>query len=140
MILICGIPNAGKTTYSNRFDNVIHYDDVNSTENEPLIITLLKLINACPENVCVEGLFLKAFYRKELVSNVNKKKKICIWLDTPLEECFKRELRERSLVLIREACTFFDPPTFDEGWDEIIIIRGDKEEHLINPQKNLTSS
>ena len=25
--LICGLPNAGKTTYSRQFENVIHLDD-----------------------------------------------------------------------------------------------------------------
>ena len=28
MILICGIPNAGKTTYSQRYSDVIHFDEV----------------------------------------------------------------------------------------------------------------
>lgn len=52
-------------------------------------------------------------------------KKTCIWIDTPLEECIQREDRNRPIEIILLHADTFEPPTYDEGWDEIIVIKGD---------------
>lgn len=119
MILICGIPNAGKTTYSSRFKNVIHYDDVNGRTR------LDKLSGMIKNNptVCVEGVFEKPYERKKCVEASNEYNK-CIWLNVPVDECIKREIngRNRSVHMVQWAYEDFEPPTYDEGWDEIEVI------------------
>ena len=135
MILICGIPNAGKTTYSQRFDNVIHMDDVASKGRA--LSRILKIVSTSKEDVCIEGVFISAHQRKQLVDACNHEwKNICIWLDTPLEECIKRENRGRKSNLMQNCYACMQPPTFAEGWDEIVIIRGDDEQRYYRQAEN----
>ena len=128
MILICGIPNAGKTTYSQRFENVVHMDDVASQGNASSRIC--EIISTSEDNVCVEGVFISRHQRKQLVDSCNHKTNTCIWLDTTLDECIQRENRGRTPNLIRNCYACMQKPTLDEGWDEIIIIRGEHEQRI----------
>ena len=124
MTLICGIPNAGKTTYSQRFENVVHMDEV-ATKGHPMS-RICEIISESEENVCVEGVFTTIHSRKQLADACPAEwKKTCIWLDTPLEECIRRENRGRREGLMRNCHACMQPPTYSEGWDEIIVIRGD---------------
>lgn len=121
MTLICGIPNAGKTTYSQRFDNVVHMDEV--ATNRKHFPKITEIIANSTEDVCVEGVFISKHQRKELVSACRPEwKKTCIWLATPLEECLRRENRGRKAALMENCHAAMQPPTYSEGWDEIIII------------------
>lgn len=132
MILIIGIPNAGKTQYSLRYENVIHFDDVWSRNVYQYLADEVKRNN----DICIEGVLGKASNRKILVSE-SKTKNTCIWLDTPLEICLDRERsgRKRSDHLVIWANYEFEPPTLDEGWDEIVIIRGDDNVERISREK-----
>ena len=73
------------------------------------------------EDAIFEGLFLKKESRLKLLSYA-KGKKICIWINTPYEECVRRNTRGRNMQMFKRT---FQPPTYDEGWDEIIKIKGD---------------
>ena len=132
MILIIGIPNAGKTQYSSRYENVIHFDDVWSRNVYQYLADEVKKNN----DICIEGVFGKASNRIILISE-SKTKNTCIWLDTPLEICLSRERsgRKRSDHLVIWSNDEFEPPTLDEGWDEIIIIRGDDNVECINRER-----
>lgn len=130
LVLICGIPNAGKTTYSSRYKNVIHTDDV-VPSGRGHHQTVRDMV-ANEDDVCVEGTFIIARHRKKLAEAYNGNRKVCIWLDTPLDECIKREDRGRGTLITRNCSALFEPPTLDEGWDEIIIIRGDYEQSSSN--------
>lgn len=127
MILIIGIPNAGKTQYSMQYKDVIHFDDVWSTN----IYEYLREEVRRKNDVCIEGVFGNRSNREILV-NESTKRNTCIWLDTPLEVCLERERkgRKRSDHLVLWANEDFEPPTLEEGWDEIIIIRGDEIERI----------
>ena len=128
MILICGLPNAGKTTYSQKFNNVIHFDEVKGGRHRMDIV----VENVEKQNtIVVEGVYDKATERRRLVE-ASKEKNTCIWLDTPVDECLKREKggRHRGEHLIIWCAESFEPPTFSEGWDEIIIIRGIYEQRI----------
>ena len=116
LTLICGIPNAGKTTYSQKYDNVIHLDDVQRTS------VICEMV-ANEEDVCVEGAFLDSRRRRK-IADAYKGKKVCIWLNTPLDECIARENRGRQKGLFRVCAEGFEPPTYAEGWDEIEVIHG----------------
>lgn len=122
MILICGIPDAGKTTYSQRFPDVIHYDDVKGGRRRRQLV--IDMVRENP-TICVEGVYGSAQDRSDLVmaSNVEN---TCIWLNTPEDVCIERELngRRRSMSghMIKWAAEEFEPPTYDEGWDKIEVI------------------
>lgn len=126
MILIMGLPNAGKTTYSAQYENVLHFDEFRKFTIKPK--DQYELCNKAAAEfdgeVCVEGIYNSASKRKELLEAVkdNPEKNICIWLDTSVETCEKREDRGRPKGLVRVHKERFEPPTYDEGWDEIIII------------------
>lgn len=132
MILIIGIPNAGKTQYSSHYETVIHFDDVWSRNVYQYLADEVKKNN----DICIEGVFGKASNRIILISE-SKTKNTCIWLDTPLEICLSRERsgRKRSDHLVIWSNDEFEPPTLDEGWDEIIIIRGDDNVECINRER-----
>lgn len=117
LTLICGLPNAGKTTYSQKFQNVLHADDYTNTDD------LLKLVSKNIKNICVEGIFMTHYSRKRLLNVYNGNKTKCIFIDTPLDICLKRENRKRLLQVIRNCSDIFEPPTYSEGWDEIEIIK-----------------
>lgn len=121
LTLICGLPNAGKTTYSQQFEKVIHADDVKRHR------TLCEMISKM-DDVTVEGLYIVSHMRKELLKAYKGEKKVCIFLNTPLEECLRREDRHRSLMLIKNCAMVLEPPTVSEGWDEVIIIGGEDGE------------
>lgn len=129
MILICGLPNAGKTTYSSRFANVIHFDEVKGGRHRnDIVIDKVKK----RQNIVVEGVYDKAEDRKKLVE-ASQEKNTCIWLDVSVDECIEREgrYRKRGKHLIIWCAESFEPPTLDEGWDEIIVIREeDNGQHI----------
>lgn len=119
--LICGLPNAGKTTYSHRYANVIHYDDVIAPKGMHPLQVLCEMVSDV-DDVCVEGVFITSHERKRIAQAYSGTQKVCIWLNTPLEECIKRENRNRATCLINSCNALFQPPTYSEGWDEIIVI------------------
>ena len=116
MILIMGLPNAGKTTYSQKYKNVIHLDELKGSNRHKQILKAIKENN----NVCIEGIYLSANMRKELVAASNNTN-ICIFINTPKDVCVERNGRPKTLV---EICARgLEIPTYDEGWDEIKIIK-----------------
>lgn len=128
LTLICGIPNAGKTTYSKAYRNVIHLDDV--LPNRPL----REEYRACADeaasrdgDVCVEGLYTEREWRVMLVDACSHQHpKVCIWLNTALGECMEREdaFRKRSRHMVRSHYDRLEPPDLSEGWDVIEVING----------------
>lgn len=124
VILICGLPRAGKTTYSKRFEKdyrVLHLDDYGGNINGHMRCN--RRADAL-KDVVIEGVYNRAEWRKSLIIPHGDSYKKCIWLDTPIEV-------KRSRHGYSPHCEYdFEPPTLDEGWDEIIIIRGDDEQRI----------
>jgi len=117
MRLVMGIPNAGKTTYSQRFSNVIHADDY--IGNHDSYVELLATV----DDECIEGLYTTRKSRLLLLSECpNAKRKVCIFIDTPKEVCMMREGEHNSSIPYHARR--LEPPTCSEGWDEIIVIDG----------------
>lgn len=128
--LVCGLPNSGKTTYSKRYRQVVHRDDC----PYPQHITFPQAVAKIAGDVCGEGVYNT---RKERISFLDAMTKrddlrICIFLDTPVEICLQRENngRRRGEYLVMRGAERMELPTLDEGWDEIIIIRGEDEKHI----------
>ena len=122
LTLICGLPNAGKTTYSAQFENVIHTDDVPCVKGHGHMRTVCEMITGKTEDVCVEGLFPTRHSRRMLIHAAGDTYKKCIWLNTPADECIRRENRGRNKCIVTNSQQIFQPPTYEEGWDEIIIL------------------
>ena len=114
--MVCGLPNAGKTTYSKRFQNVVHYDDyahLPKAERDSIFRAAS----------CVEGIFNS---RRGRMSVLDGRSGTCIWIDTPAEVCASRG--NDTTVWCHAA--MFEPPTYDEGWSDIWIVRNDERHHL----------
>lgn len=120
MIVIIGLPNAGKTTYSKRYNDVLHYDNIShlskAERNEVYMSTKAE---------CIEGIYNTRESRVNLLSHTKRERNICIWIDTPVDICLERERnnRKRPDAIVLHHARTFEPPALDEGWNEIITIR-----------------
>lgn len=112
LTLICGHSRAGKTTYSEQFDNVIHLDEEHSTRK------VIEKVRKVDGDVVVEGIYYKPKERTALLEAYRGDGSRCICLNTP------RETREQRMSHAIKQDYPFLIPTYDEGWDEIIILRG----------------
>ena len=113
--LIIGLPNSGKTTYSRKYENVIHLDEEGRR--------IFEAVEKSKGDIVIEGIFiLRSMREKLLKSYKGDGKKVCIWLDISPEECERRENRNRGAYMIWNCFNAFEPPTLEEGWDEIIRI------------------
>ena len=120
LTLICGLPRAGKTTLSKQYScKVLHLDHYGNFGR------VRKKLNGEIGDVVVEGTYTHAMQRESLLNAYKGNDSKCIWLDTPLEV---RQAREGFRPNMAEM--HFYPPTLDEGWDEIIIIRGEHEQRI----------
>lgn len=126
LTLIIGVPNAGKTTFSKNFKNVLHADEIRPTKEVPFMKAVCNAVSEA-DAICVEGLFMTARHRRPVVEAYKgNDEKVCVWLNYPLEECIAREDRGRKEALVRDSHMVFEPPTYEEGWDRIVIITGDE--------------
>lgn len=75
--------------------------------------------------VVVDSVYPEKRQREQLIQSVNdiECQKTLVYMTTPLEECIKRN-RQRPNPLpdfvVESIHKTFEPPTLDEGWDEII--------------------
>lgn len=131
LIVFCGIPGSGKTTLSNEIAATydmhrISMDERNYIEHSEMIEPILGCLFS-EGNVVVDAVYHKKKQREQLIQSVNdiECKKILIYMTTPLDECVTRN-RERPNPLpdfvVESISKTFQPPTLDEGWDEIITI------------------
>ena len=121
--LICGRARAGKSTYSERFENVIHLDSASKLPSTRYQ-AVLNVVAGTSEDIVIEGVYETADKRKTLLAAYKGKGAKCIFIDTSLEVIAKRIAEQYSIhnVLPR----VFEPPTYDEGWDEIIRITAEE--------------
>ena len=120
LTLICGLPRAGKTTYSKRYDDVIHLDTSGAYRG------VIRKVKRRTGDVIVEGVYRLERERVSLIRAYETNRYKCIWLDTP------DEVRRLRKGWDKYCDKTFEPPTYSEGWDEIIIIRGDYEQSSSN--------
>ena len=120
--LICGRSRAGKTTYSKRFDDVIHLDFCGGLHT--CYDDALKKVAEKDGDVIIEGVYNTAERRTALLNAYKGEgKRICIWLNTPNDIIKSRFFNSKNYLLPH----LFEPPTYEEGWDEIVVIRGNSD-------------
>ena len=115
--LICGRPRAGKTTYSKRFENVIHLDDSRFRSLEDRYDWVLDRICGMKGDVVIDGIYSTPEQRKKLLHSYSGTGSKCIWIDTDINI-----ISQRYGVFKRPPYPF-TAPSYDEGWDEIIVIK-----------------
>ncbi len=121
LTLICGLPRAGKTTYSEQFACRVFHRDEYGTRLHSYLRVNKKVDGSDDEDIVVEGIYHTPQARESLIRAYRGRGAKCIWLDTSTE--VKKTRRGYC-----PSCEYpFTPPTYDEGWDEIIIIRDGAE-------------
>lgn len=110
LTLICGWSRAGKTTYSGRYQcRVIHFDNILSYDKVRSIVSRER------GDIVVDGIYDDPKRRKDLRSAYCGKA-TCVFIDTPYA------VRKKRFPFPLEDRTFISP-TYEEGWDDITIIR-----------------
>lgn len=146
LILLIGIPGAGKTTYAKEHieENAIHlssdtiraelYGDESIQGNPLAVFSLMqsRAVEALNEgkDVWYDATNVTRKDRSSIISICPKFAKIeahIIW--APIEECIKRDAaRERTVgkAVIDKMLKRFQAPFYEEGIDEIVIVRPDE--------------
>lgn len=123
LTMIMGLPNAGKTTYSKQFNNVVHQDEERRTDK---VCEKVSQMSEC----VVEGIFASSVQRRRVLDAYQGDYTKCIFLDISLDTSIKREDRGRKPFILENCAKHFSRPTYDEGWDEIIIIEENNVESI----------
>ena len=137
LLIVCGIPGSGKTTLSKQlaeqysaklhcFDRLPHAHHpkyANAVRSQMWADIAEDLRNG--HSVVCDDLHTKLKWRQGLLDALTDIpcKKILVVMDTPLEECLRRNAnRERRLpdFVVENIHAKYEPPSLDEGWDEII--------------------
>ncbi len=74
------------------------------------------------DDATIEGFFPTSKCRRKVREAYNGAAR-CVFIDISVEKSIRREDRNRHETILRNAARFFEPPTYDEGWDEIEVIR-----------------
>lgn len=113
LTLVCGLPNAGKTT---GYPDALHQDELGAIEN------VCAAVSQLDGDAVVEGYFPTADGRRRVREAYGGAAR-CVFIDITAEESIRRERRNRPAGVLRNAARFFEPPTYAEGWDEIQRIK-----------------
>ena len=147
LILLCGIPGSGKTTYAKNYIkqnlNTVHlssdairkelYGDENIQGNPEEVFSILQKRTIeflrDGENVIYDATNVTRKNRASIIGVCPKFVKIeCHIIWAPIEECIKRDSnRERTVgkEIIDKMLKRFQAPYYDEGIDEIKVIKPD---------------
>lgn len=110
LTLVCGLPNAGKTT---GYPDALHADEIGGYEN------VADAVSQLTGDVTVEGIFPRSEGRA-LIRSAYRGAARCIWMDVPIDTC--RGRGGRPAYFVDNVARMFEPPTYAEGWDEIEVI------------------
>jgi len=142
-VMICGPAGSGKSTYAESFLTE-YYDavylssdiyreqitgDVNDQDhNAEVFFQMNDSARAVLEqdvNVVYDATNLTRRLRKMTLKLMPECERICYCFNVPLDECLAHnQNRERHVPdeVIRRHCLQLQIPTYDEGWDKIILM------------------
>ncbi|AXF52507.1 MAG: AAA domain protein [Caudoviricetes sp.] len=147
--LMCGIPGSGKSSFANKYSGarskvvsrdrirfeLVKPDEPYFSKEKQVFNQFVEEINcalACGYDVYVDATHISIASRNKIIRQLNKCNLACIWLDTPLQECIKRnEDRKgtRAFVppnVITDMYDKFQKPELYEGFEKIHIVRPDE--------------
>lgn len=127
--VMCGVPGSGKTTHSRRMAEEFNLKRFSFDEMRCLCLAefMRPALEAIRDgkSVILDSTNLRVNVRAKILQALKDIpcKKIAVYMDTPLEECLrrnaKREVRLQDCI-IESTYRSLQPPTLDEGWDEIL--------------------
>lgn len=129
LYVVCGPAGSGKTTFSKKISEeqnaiCLSFDKMCLFQHRELIPHVVKELQN-NQNVVVDALFTR-FSQRKLILETTKDidcKRILIYMDTLLEECLRRNAQRPNPLpdfMVRDIYNSIEPPTLDEGWDEIL--------------------
>lgn len=126
---MCGSPGSGKSTLSKQIANEqnlvrLSLDEMGYIRQHKLIPHVVDALKE-GKSVVADSLYTKKQWRTELLQAVENLGCRCVLLrmSTPLDECIRRNRgRDGALpdFVIEDIYNSIEPPTLDEGWDEIL--------------------
>lgn len=141
IVVFCGLPASGKTTLSTQLANeykikLYQYDEFkkdlksqNSRQIHQRLYSLIveDLLTGC--DVMLDDLYTCLEWRRSLLETIKDIpcKKILIVMTTPFEECIRRNSQRQGQsrlpdFIIKHLHGRYQPPSLDEGWDDILFI------------------
>ena len=143
LYMMVGIPGSGKSTFAKtlkgkyvsrdeiRFKLLQNEDDYFSKEKEVFQKFIYEIKKGLIENkdVIVDATHINKNSRNKVLSKVCPIKTIAVVMDTPLDICLQRNAQRsgRAFVpedAIRNMYQNMTIPNYDEGFDDIIMIKG----------------
>lgn len=143
LYVLFGLPASGKTTLAHRFElergcKIHCYDDLYETVkdnhtyseiNGTWVHDIRSDLLAGHDVVC-DGMCTQSHLRTWLLEQLSDIPchKTLIAIITPIETCIERNSKREGISkvpqqVIEIAAKYMQPPTKDEGWDEIIVYR-----------------
>ncbi len=137
-IILCGLPGSGKSTLASYIEqkykdfNIISFDELSCITYDDFIEEILLKNNT---NLVLDAVFQKNLYRTKIIKTLKQFNycSILIYCNLSAENCFSRiQNREKifSLSLLKAMEQRFEPPSYDEGWDEIYYCYEEESEFL----------
>lgn len=128
LFVFCGLPGSGKTTLSKQIAEQYHAERISFDERKcirysEMIPPILEALTD-GKNVVADSVFETVKNRKEILEAAKDIPcgKILIYMNTPLEECLRRNAsRENRLpdFVVESFHESFENPALEEGWDEV---------------------
>lgn len=128
LYVLCGVPGSGKTTLSKQLAETegltrFSYDEMRCFNLRDLMNPTAKALQN-GNSVIVDNVNNRIKGRETLLHFVKNIpcKKVLIFMDTPLEECQRRNASRQYPLpgyFIDSIHQGMQKPTLDEGWDEV---------------------
>lgn len=134
IIVLCGLPGSGKTTLSHKLSKKYNakaysFDDFLQGNKGKTLKDFYQYLyqQSLTENIIIDTINLGIKVRLSLLKYFKdiEKSKILIVMTTPVEECIRRNNKRQRKEYVTDSMIYFlsskyEPPTLDEGWDEIL--------------------
>lgn len=129
IIILVGLPGAGKSTLISDLGSNIEIVDGDSLKTSEAVVAKVKSFKSCERSIIVDATNVTLERRRPLIA-LAKEWEIpvkCVWLNTDVKTCVKRS-KERHAnggknippVAIYKLNKNFVEPTLEEGFEEVV--------------------